>query len=100
MATTVFHGKQKCLKNTVKRLFPLSCDQVHSSIFFPVMLVFSNGAIAPEQMKFAHRLLDTAELDQDRTAISLSMDEMERICYVYKQICDEHPFVDKYFDRY
>ena len=50
-------------------------------------------------MKFTQRLLDTAELDQDRNAISLSMDEMERICYVYKQICDENDFINKYLNR-
>ena len=50
-------------------------------------------------MKFTRRLLNTAELDENRTAITLSMDEMERICFVYKQICEENDFINKYFDR-
>ncbi len=77
VVTTVCRQKQKPVKGPIRNLFPLSCNQ----------------------HKFVTRLLDTAEIDPEATPVSLSMDEWERICYVYKQICDETQFVDKYFDR-
>ncbi len=73
VVTTIFHGKQKHLRNTVLRLFPTNSDQ----------------------RRFAKRVLETSELAHDRTAISLDMGEIERICYVYKDICDEHDFVNR-----
>lgn len=43
--------------------------------------------------------MDTAELDQDRIPLTLTMDEIERICYVYKQICEEHGHIEKYTQK-
>jgi len=77
VVTTLFHGKRKHVRNTVRRLFPRSMDQE--------MLL--------------RRMLDVAHVDDERWPLSLSMEEVAKLCYAYRQICDERPFLDKFIDR-
>jgi len=100
--TTLFNRKRGKVCRTARLLFPTTMDQ-HTLV---------------------RRVLDVAHIDDDREPISLNMEEVRmvdhyihllgltvinhtafgsfqiaRICYAYRQICDEHPFLDRYFNR-
>ncbi len=75
--TAIFHGKRKPVRRTLKNLFPRTCNQE----------------------KLVNRVLDTAHVNPESTAIHLNMDEMEKLVYSYHQLCEEMPFVANYFER-
>jgi hypothetical protein len=76
VTTAVFHGKRKNISNSAKNLFP---DNVM-------------------QRKNVSELLAVAGVEANRQAISLTMDEMEKIAFVYKDMCERDPIINGYIN--
>lgn len=74
VATAVFRGKRKHLRNTVKNLFPPNI----------------------KQMSNTYELLRMASLDSELQAIQLTMDDMGKICFAFKHMCDQDPIIATY----
>lgn len=71
--TTMFHGKQKSVRKTIANLFPNK-----------------------NRLERADCLLSTCRIPADRTAITLEMNDFEKIAYTYKDMCDKEPRLNKY----
>lgn len=78
VVTTIMHGKQKFLRTTVGNLFP-------------------DGFL---RIKLTRELLAMTGLHEERKPNSLTMDEMEKICFAYKQLCDDNPSIRTFMHRY
>jgi len=74
VVTTIFHGKQKQLKNTVGQLFPK-----------PMAKHFSDQMIAEAGLK-----------DSRMRAIDLNMAAFSSLCHSYQRIVNENPSLEKY----
>jgi len=74
VVTTIFHGKQKQLKNTVGQLFPK-----------PMAKHFSEQMIAEAGLK-----------DSRMRAIDLNMAAFSSLCHSYQRIVNENPSLEKY----
>jgi len=73
VVTTIFHGKQKHLKNTVGQLFP-----------------------KPMAKHFSEQMMAEAGLNNRRRAIDLNMADFSSLCHSYQRIVDENPSLGKY----
>jgi len=73
VVTTIFHGKQKHLKNTVGQLFP-----------------------KPMAKHFSEQMMAEAGLNDRRRAIDLNMADFSSLCHSYQRIVDENPSLGKY----
>eukprot|EP00095_Tigriopus_kingsejongensis_P006088 maker-scaffold712_size108441-snap-gene-0.36 protein:Tk06088 transcript:maker-scaffold712_size108441-snap-gene-0.36-mRNA-1 annotation:"mitochondrial transcription factor b1" len=71
--TTVFHGKQKHIRTTVGNLFP-----------------------GKNRVEKAEELLNMCRLPFDRTAISLDLNDFEKIAYHFRELCDKDARLAKY----
>jgi len=73
VVTTIFHGKQKHLKNTLGQLFP-----------------------KPMAKHFSEQMMAEAGLKDRRRAIDLNMADFSSLCHSYQRIVDENPSLGKY----
>jgi len=73
VVTTIFHGKQKQLKNTVSQLFP-----------------------KPMAKHFSDQMMSEAGLKDRWRAIDLNMADFSSLCHSYQRIIDENPSLKKY----
>ena len=76
MVTTIFHGKQKHLKNTVAQLFP-----------------------KPMAKHFSEQMMMEAGLGQMKRAIDLDMNDWARLCNSYMRLIRENPSLARYQAR-
>lgn len=87
VVTTLFHNKQKFIRTNISNLFPKGDFN------------FSR--------EMANTILDMTDIKFDRKAISLTIDEIEKICVAYHQLCVDknipdgfvHPQVKAELDR-
>ncbi|KAK2186119.1 hypothetical protein NP493_214g01019 [Ridgeia piscesae] len=63
----VFHFRQKMCKRGIATLFP------------------------PDQPALTREMLSTADVSPDTRPFMLDIAEIDRLCHVYKDICDRHP---------
>jgi len=73
VVTTIFHGKQKHLKNTVAQLFP-----------------------KPMAKHFSEQMMMEAGLGQMKRAIDLDMAAFSSLCHSYQRIVEENPSLGKF----
>lgn len=73
VVTTLFHGKQKYVFNTAKRLFPASMEH-----------------------KLAGQMMVLAGVDPYEKAINLNMKQMDSLCHAYKFLCEENKGVERF----
>lgn len=73
VVTTIFHGKQKYLYNTIKNLFP------------PKVAA-----------KLTGQMLVLADVNPYEKAINLRMNHLDRLCHAYKFLCEENNGVDRF----
>ncbi|TRY71840.1 hypothetical protein TCAL_00304 [Tigriopus californicus] len=71
--TSLFHGKQKTVRKTIGHLFPNQ-----------------------NRLERADILLSTCRIHPNRTAVSLDMNDFEKIAFTYKDMCDKEPRLKKY----
>lgn len=77
VVTSVFRGKQKYVFNSAKNLFPDNLERKGNVL----------------------HLLSMASIKRDRTPISLTMNDIEKICYAYQDMCDKDPIIASYVQR-
>eukprot|EP00088_Acartia_fossae_P031782 TRINITY_DN325_c0_g1_i1.p1 TRINITY_DN325_c0_g1~~TRINITY_DN325_c0_g1_i1.p1 ORF type:complete len:346 (+),score=57.92 TRINITY_DN325_c0_g1_i1:1118-2155(+) len=73
VVTFVFRGKQKYVSKSLGQLFPTRLEKY-----------------------MGPKVADLAGIDNKRKAISLTMEELNRICHAYKHIIDKNPSLAKY----
>lgn len=73
VVTTIFHGKQKYVYNTIKNLFPPKVET-----------------------KLAGQMLVLADVNPYEKAINLRMKDLDRLCHAYKFLCEENNGVGRY----
>jgi len=73
VVTTIFHGKQKHIYNTIKNLFPPSVAS-----------------------KLTGQMLVLADVNPHEKAINLRMSHLDRLCHAYKFLCEENNGVARF----
>jgi len=71
--TVLFQGKQKHVKNTACNLFPKRLER-----------------------QLSDKMLDLASIEPKRLPISLSMEELNKLCHAYKYLIEQNPSLANY----
>ncbi len=60
------------------------------------MLCLYRTLFPPDRPEFTRQMFSMAEVSPDNRSFHLSMEEFDRLCHVYKHICDQHPELFQY----